>query len=160
MKNSKNLYADYYQAYLAVDCIIFGFDGDGLKVLLVKRAMEPEVGKWSLMGGFIDKNESIESGAKRVLYKLTGLENIFMKQLYVFGEPTRDPVARTISVAYYALINILNHNERLVKEHGAHWFPISEIPKLIFDHREMMDKALLALKEDVKNRPIGFELLP
>jgi len=160
MKEKKNLYNDYHQVYLAVDCIIFGFDGSDLKVLLIKRGIEPEVGKWSLMGGFIDKNESIESGAKRVLHKLTGLENIFMKQLYVFGEPGRDPVARTVSVAYYALINILNYDEKLVREHGAHWFPINEIPKLIFDHRAMMDKALSALKEDVKTRPIGFELLP
>jgi 8-oxo-dGTP diphosphatase len=156
----KDLYKDIHPVYLAVDCIIFGFDGNDLKVLLIKRGFEPEIGKWSLMGGFINKNESIDDGAKRVLQNLTGLKNVFMKQLYIFGDIGRDPVARTVSVAYYALINIHDYDKTLVKKHGAHWFRISEVPKLIFDHKEMMTKAIEALKKDAKYSPVRHELLP
>lgn len=156
----KNLYSNQDQMYLAVDCIIFGFDGENLKILLVKRGMEPEIGKWSLMGGFVRANRSIEEEAKRILKSLTGLSDIFMKQLFTFGEVKRDPVARTISVAYYALINIHNYNHKLVRDHGAHWFPVNGVPKLIFDHKEMIDQAMTALREDTMKRPIGFELLP
>lgn len=159
MKERHN-YSNHDQMYVAVDCIIFGFDGSDLQILLIKRGFEPEAGKWSLMGGFVNQDKSIDEEAKRVLRSLTGLSDIFMKQLYVFGNTKRDPVARTISVAYYALINIHNYNEKLVRDHGAHWFPLDEIPSLIFDHREMIDKAILALREDARTRPIGFELLP
>jgi 8-oxo-dGTP diphosphatase len=155
-----NYYSNHDQMYVAVDCIIIGFDGNGLQILLIKRGFEPEAGKWSLMGGFVDQDKSIDEEAKRVLHSLTGLSDIFMKQLYVFGNTKRDPVARTISVAYYALINIHNHNEKLFKDHGARWFPINKIPSLIFDHKEMIGKAIWALKEDARTRPIGFELLP
>jgi 8-oxo-dGTP diphosphatase len=158
--NKKNLYEKNDKVYLAVDCIIFGFDGNNLKVLLIKRGMEPETGKWSLMGGFIKKNESTDDGAKRVLKNLTGLKDIFMKQLYAFGEIKRDPVARTVSVAYYALINIHNFDKNPVNEHGAHWFPIDEIPKVIFDHKEMITLAIEALKKEAKYSPVRFELLP
>lgn len=156
----KNFYSNQDQLYVAVDCIIFGFDGTDLKILLIKRGFEPEAGKWSLMGGFVNQDKSIDHEAKRVLYSLTGLSDIFMKQLYIFGNPDRDPVARTVSVAYYALINIHNYNEKLLKDHGARWFPINKIPSLIFDHSAMIDKAIWALKEDARTRPIGFELLP
>ena len=156
----QNLYKNFDPVYLAVDCIIFGFDGNDLKVLLIKRGMEPEIGKWSLMGGFIHKNESIEDGAKRILQKLTGLKNVFMKQLHIFGDVDRDPVARTVSVAYYALINIHDYEKTLVKEHGAHWFRLDEVPKLIFDHKEMMASAIEGLKKDARYSPVRFELLP
>jgi 8-oxo-dGTP diphosphatase len=155
-----DLYKKIDTVYLAVDCIIFGFDGNDLKLLLIKRGFEPEIGKWSLMGGFVNKNESIEEGAQRVLEKLTGLKNIFMKQLHVFGETSRDPVARTVSVAYYALINIRDYDKGLVKKHGAHWFTIKEIPRLIFDHSEMISKSIEALRKDAKYSPVRFELLP
>jgi 8-oxo-dGTP diphosphatase len=160
MKSNNHLYNKIDPLYLAVDCIIFGFDGNDLKVLLIKRGFEPETGKWSLMGGFINKNESIEDGTKRVLQNLTGLKNIFMKQLYAFGETNRDPVARTVSVAYYALINIHDYDKELVKEHGASWFTINKIPQLIFDHGEMLSTAVEALKKDAKYSPVRFELLP
>jgi len=160
MNNNKLLYKNIDPVYLAVDCIIFGFDGNDLKLLLIKRGFEPEIGKWSLMGGFVNKDESIEEGAQRVLEKLTGLKNIFMKQLHIFGETGRDPVARTVSVAYYALINIHDYDKGLVKEHGARWFTIKGIPRLIFDHSEMISKAIEALRKDAKYSPVRFELLP
>lgn len=158
--SSQTPYSKYQKIHLAVDCIIFGFDGTTLKILLVKRGLEPEIGKWSLMGGFVRENQSIDDEAMVVLKKLTGLSNIFMKQLYVYGEVNRDPISRVASVVYYALINIHTHDKNLLKEHGAQWFPVNQIPELIFDHKEMVNKALSALKADTQSRPIGFELLP
>lgn len=144
---------------VAIDCIIFGFDQDDLKLLLTKRSFEPEKGKWSLIGGFVKENESLDDATKRILTKLTGLRNIFMEEVKVFSEVDRDPVERTISVAYYALIKI-NETLKISADYGAHWFSINEIPELIFDHRDMVDAAHHKLKSMAKHQPIGFELLP
>jgi ADP-ribose pyrophosphatase YjhB (NUDIX family) len=144
---------------IAVDCIIFGFDKNQLKLLLTKRAIEPEIGKWSLIGGFVAKDESLDDAAARILFKLTGLKNIYMEEVKVFSEINRDPVERTISVAYYALIKI-NKSLKLSEEYGAQWFPIDKIPPLIFDHLDMVKAAQQKLKTIAKHQPIGFELLP
>ena len=107
----KKNYSQYPKHLLAVDCIIFGFDGNNLKILLIKRNFEPKMGEWSLMGGFIGDNETLDSAANRVLNSLTGLENIYLEQLRVYSEIEREPTARIISVSYYALINIENNFE-------------------------------------------------
>lgn len=117
---------------VALDCIIFGFDQNELKLLLIKRGFEPEKGKWSLMGGFMGGDENLDAAAEKVLHQLTGLKKVYMEQLFVFGEIERDPAERTISVAYYALINIRDHDKELVNKFGAEWYPISNIPDLIF----------------------------
>lgn len=155
-----NNYRSEDKVLLAVDCIIFGFNKDALKILLVKRNFEPEQGKWSLIGGFLKKEEHLDQAAKRVLNTLTGLENIYMEQLYTFSKLDRDPAERTLSVAYYALID-LNSNDP-VKPHykTAQWFELKNIPQLIFDHQKMVDKAVARLRRRALNRPIGFELLP
>ncbi len=145
---------------LAVDCIIFGFDGTGLQALLVKRDLVPMSGKWSLMGGFVQKEESVDNAAKRVLTQLTGLKNIFMEQLSCYGATHREPGGRVVSIAYFALINIEDHSAELQQEHNAKWFALSKVPKLIFDHKEMVDQAIERLRQRVANRPVGFELLP
>lgn len=145
---------------VAVDCIIFGFDEEGLKLLLLQRTFEPASGKWSLMGGFLRKDESIEDAASRVLQNLTGLTNVYMEQLSAFGDLERDPGARVISVAYYALININNYDKDLVKHHNAHWVKITDLPELIFDHKQMVDKALRRLRRKASTQPVGFNLLP
>lgn len=145
---------------LAVDCIIFGFDDENLKVLLIKRDFEPEKGKWSLMGGFLKKNETLDDAASRILNKLTGVHDIYMEQLYSFSDINRDPVERTISTSYYAIINIENHNKELTKNHHAKWFDVSKIPNLIFDHKIMLEKAIRRLRRRTSINPIGFELLP
>ncbi len=145
---------------VALDCIIFGFDEAELKLLLLKRKFEPARGEWSLMGGFLRESESLDEAACRILNQLTGLTNIYMKQLFTFGEVDRDPGARTISVAYYALIKINETNRMLVEEHGAEWISTNHLPSLIFDHNMMVKKALEALKRRVSREPIGFELLP
>lgn len=145
---------------LAVDCIIFGFDNEDLKVLLIKRDLEPEKGKWSLVGGFLKKDETLETAATRILNLYTGLDDIYMEQVSTFSEVDRDPVERTISTAYYALINIKKHNQKLIHQFSAQWFSISEAPKLIFDHDKMVQCALSRLRERASTKPIGFELLP
>lgn len=153
-------YLNKAQVLVAVDCIIFGFDENELKLLLIKRGFEPEQGKWSLMGGFLRKEENLNSAAERVLHQLTGLNEVYMEQLQVFGAIKRDPVERTVSVAYNALINIHNHDQELVNKFSAEWFPISKIPDLIFDHNQMVTAAINHLRHKVSHQPIGFELLP
>lgn len=155
-----NSYSSEDKVLLSVDCIIFGFDNEGLKILLIKRDFEPEKGKWSLMGGFLKKEESLNDAATRVLNHYTGLQNIYMEQLYAFSEVDRDPVERTISVAYYALINIENHNTELIKNYHAEWFNIANMPKLIFDHDDMVAHAMRRLRYRTSTKPVGFELLP
>lgn len=148
------------KVFLAVDCIIFGFDDEDLKVLLIKRDFEPAKGEWSLMGGFLKKNETLDESASRILKTLTGMNDIYMEQLYSFSEVDRDPFERTISTSYYAIINIQNHNEELIENYNAKWFSLSKFPNLIFDHNKMLDKAIKRLRRRTSINPIGFELLP
>ena len=153
-------YTENHKHYIAIDCIIFGFDEGELKILLHKRKFEPEKGKWSLMGGFLQPDESIDNAARRILQGCSGLTNLFMEQLFIFGEIDRDPGERVVSVAYFALIRIEDCNKEFNQGTTAHWWPISQKPNLIFDHDKMVEKALESLKVRSKYRPIGFELLP
>ncbi|GAA5520134.1 NUDIX hydrolase [Aliifodinibius salicampi] len=153
-------YKNHDHILVALDCIIFGFDRSGLKLLLIKRDFEPEKGNWSLMGGFLNRDESLDDAANRILHKLTGLKNVYLEQLYGFGEVDRDPVERTISIAYYALINIRSHDKELMDKYDARWFPIDDLPDLIFDHGEMVKAAKSRLKYRASHEPVGFELLP
>jgi ADP-ribose pyrophosphatase YjhB (NUDIX family) len=146
--------------YVAVDCIIFGFYQGELNLLLLKRTFEPAKGEWSLMGGFLEKEESIDQAAKRVLFELTGLDNVYMDQVGIFGEINRDPGERVLSAAFYALMNIDDYDSELAKIHNAHWVKITELPPLIFDHPEMVNKALDILQRKAATEPIGFKLLP
>jgi ADP-ribose pyrophosphatase YjhB (NUDIX family) len=155
-----NKYTSHDRILVAVDCIIFGFDGQQLKALLIKRGFEPEKGRWSLMGGFVNQDESTDDAAIRVLHQLTGMDNIYMEQLYCFSDVDRDSAGRVLSIAYFALINIENYNVQLEQDHEARWFPLDKMPALIFDHNQMVEKARERLKLKVSNHPIGFELLP
>src|SRR3954453_10507505 len=110
-KKSIAEYKQHDRFLLAVDCIIFGFDGEQLKALFIKRAFEPGLGKWSLMGGFVGHDESVDEAAERILNQLTGLSNIYMEQLNCFGEVNRDPGGRVVSIAYFALINITDYGD-------------------------------------------------
>ena len=145
---------------VATDCIIFGFDGWDIKLLLVQRGIEPEKGKWSLMGGFIQSHESTDDAANRVLAQLTGLKNGYMDQFQVFGKPDRDPVERTLSVAYFALIDINRYEKQISSEHHAEWFLLDEMPELVFDHAEMVKLAKRQLRYKAALHPILFQLLP
>jgi 8-oxo-dGTP diphosphatase len=153
-------YSKQARLLLAVDCIIFGFDGEELKLLLIKRGMEPEKGKWSLMGGFVLPEEETEKAAARILKQLTGMEGVYLEQLYLFSDPGRDPAERTASVAYFALVNIHDYENQLNEEYRAEWFPIHKIPRLIFDHPEMVRMAKGKLQYKAAFHPILFELLP
>jgi 8-oxo-dGTP diphosphatase len=153
-------YPEQARVFMAVDCIIFGFDGKELKILLVQRALEPHLGSWSLMGGFVFNNETVQQAAARVLQTRTGLSNVYLEELSSFSEPTRDPVERTISVAFFALIDINKYKKQITDDFHAEWFAINNHPQLIFDHKQMVEKAKARLRYKAAFHPILFELLP
>ncbi len=156
------LYSEHTRHLVAVDCIIFGYDilEKEIKLLLVKRDFEPARGRWSLAGGFVRDNESLDGAASRVLVSLTGLRDVYMEQCYTYGDAERDPGARVISVSYSALIKIKDPDLELKIQHGAHWHSLARLPELIFDHSGMVSKAMNELRMKVKIKPVGFELLP
>src|ERR1041384_7328881 len=151
----------YSRAALTVDCVVFGFDEGELKVLLIQRALEPFKGTWALPGGFVRVDETIDDAARRELGEEAGLKDVFLEQLYTFGEVNRDPRERVVSVAYSALVNLAAHDTQAATDAAdARWFPVSKIPKLAFDHADILATALARLKGKVRYEPIGFELLP
>ncbi|HLN74319.1 MAG TPA: NUDIX domain-containing protein [Prolixibacteraceae bacterium] len=153
-------YKGHPRHYVSVDCVILGYQEDEIKLLLYPRSFEPYKGKWSLLGGFVQDNESADEAAARILKQTTGLEKIFLEQVGTFSDPNRDPEARVISVAYYALIRIDLHDEERVKENGAYWVPVRKLPHLIFDHQQMYEKALIRLQQKASYSLCGSELLP
>ena len=153
-------YSQHSKVWVSVDCIIFGFDEGTLRVLIGRRHMDPGRGEWSLYGGFVRSDESINDAANRVLYDLTGLRNLYMRQVGAFGSVDRDPGERVISIAYYALINVKDYEDELRKEHGVEWVNIDEIPELYSDHNEMIRKARKLMRQKISSEPIGFRLLP
>lgn len=153
-------YAEQASLLLAIDCIIFGFDGADIKLLLIQRGFEPEQGKWSLMGGFLQPYETLDEAANRILKQLTGLEGVYMEQLHTFGKPDRDPEERTVSVAYFALIDIHRYEKQLSDQYHAEWFLLRKKPTLIFDHDDMVQCAQKQLRYKAALHPLLFELLP
>ena len=153
---------EYPRPALTVDCVIFGLDeSTQLKILLIRRGHEPFKGNWALPGGFVDMNETLESAALRELYEETGVKDLFIEQLYTFGDPDRDPRGRVVSVAYYALVNLEDHPvEPKSDAEGVGWFPINALPRLAFDHMKIFTGALNRLRAKVRYQPVGFELLP
>jgi len=154
-------YREYPKHFIAIDVIIFGFDKNKLKLLLVKRLFEPGKGRWSLMGGFLGKEESLDQAAHRILHQLTSLQDIYLEQLYTYGDVNRDPAGRVVSVAYYALIDLDKfRSEKISENDQACWFNLNQLPDLLFDHEMMVDKALRRLRRKSRTQPVGFELLP
>ncbi len=151
----------YPRAALTVDCVVFGFDEGELKVLLIQRALEPFKGRWALPGGFVHVEEALDEAARRELAEEAGLKDVFLEQLYTFGVVDRDPRERVVSVAYYALVKLSDYRAKAATDAAnAAWFPISEVPRLAFDHADILATALARLKGKVRYQPIGFELLP
>ena len=152
----------YPRPGLAVDCVVFGLDEqDLLKVMLIQKDIPPFKGQWALPGGFVRIEETLEAAALRELREETGIENVFLEQLYTFGDIDRDPRERVVTVAYYALVNLSEHRiEATTDASDAAWFPVLDVPKLAFDHNKIMATALARLKGKVRYEPIGFELLP
>ena len=153
-------YIEHSKVWLSVDCIIFGFDEGKLKILIGKRQMDPGRGEWSLYGGFVASDESVDDAATRTLYELTGLRNLFMRQVGAFGKVDRDPGERVVSIAYYALINVKDYDDELRLQHGVKWVDINEIPQLYSDHNEMVRKARKLMQQKLAQEPVGFRLLP
>jgi 8-oxo-dGTP diphosphatase len=146
---------------LSVDCVVFGLDQEGLQVLLVKRALDPFRGRWALPGGFVHVDESVDEAARRELSEETGLDRIFLEQLYTFGDVDRDPRERVVTVAYYALVNLRDHRLHAATDaESAAWFDVGDLPRVGFDHARIVETALGRLKGKVRYQPIGFELLP
>lgn len=158
--NNTNIYTAKQDILVAVDCIIFGFDSKNLKLLLFKRKLEPSKGLWSLIGAFINDDQSIDDGAKQILFETTGLKNIYLEQLKTYGDVHRDIAGRVISIVYYSLISVNKFELESVEKYDAHWFDLNEIPELIFDHGEMVKDAIKQLRTKAKHQPIGFNLLP
>lgn len=152
---------EYPRPALTVDCVVFGMDEDDLKVLLIQRDLEPFAGKWALPGGFVRMDESLEEAARRELVEEAGVSNVFLEQLYTFGDVDRDPRGRVVTVAYYALVKLSDHNVKAATDaRNAAWFAIDDVPALAFDHERILEAAHQRLQGKVRYQPIGFELLP
>lgn len=157
---SENRYCyKYPHPSVTADCVIFGFDGVSIKVLLVQRGIEPYKGKWAFPGGFMQIDETVEECARRELEEETGLKNASVEQFYTFSDVNRDPRERVITVAHYALVR-LSEVKGGDDAASAQWFAESEIPSLAFDHDRILRMARNCLKERICFEPIGFELLP
>lgn len=156
--------SEYPRPAVTVDLVIFTIAEDDLKVLLIKRGGEPFLGKWALPGGFVGIDESLETAAARELQEEAGVTNIYLEQLYTFGEPGRDPRGRVISVAYFALIDA--EQQRIVASSDAtdaQWFSVFDRrlgAKLAFDHRKILDYAVWRLRNKIEWTTVGYELLP
>jgi len=144
---------------VAVDCIIMGFRDNELNILIARRPFEPLKGGWSLMGGFVNSNESADEAAARVLNEFTGIDDIFMEQVKAYGEINRDLGERVISIAYYALVNIELFDTTLAEKYDAKWVRLSLLPELIFDHNKMVKDTINILQRKAAIKPIGFNLL-
>ncbi|MBP6385690.1 MAG: NUDIX hydrolase [Pseudarcicella sp.] len=155
-----SLYKEQVKLLVALDSVIFGFDGETLKILLVKRGIETDKDTWSLMGGWLKSDESLDNAAERIVHELTGLNNVYLEQITVMGEPNRDPVERTVSVIYYALINVADYNEQISEKYNAKWFSLEEMPNMLYDHDKIVKLASDKLKYKAAFHPVGLELLP
>ena len=157
------MFSSYYSNkdthLVAVDCIIMGFIDNELVILLTRRPFEPLIGGWSLMGGFVNLEESINSAAARVAAEFTGIENIYMEQVGAYGEVDRDLGQRVISIAYYALVNVDLFDTALADKYDARWVKISLLPDLVFDHNKMVKDTIGLLQRRAATKPIGFNLL-
>ncbi|MBD2188912.1 NUDIX hydrolase [Pseudanabaena mucicola] len=153
---------NYPRPALTVDCIVFGLDAElDLKIMLIKRDISPFQGQWAIPGGFVRMDETLEQAALRELQEETGIQDVYLEQLYTFGDLGRDPRDRTVTVAYYALINLVDQKIQAATDaREADWFPLSTIPQLAFDHNQILQTAITRLRSKIRYEPLGFELLP
>ncbi len=152
---------EYERPAMTTDCVVFGLDDEDLKVLLIQRDIPPFEGKWALPGGFVRVGESLDNCARRELKEETGLRDVFLEQLYTFGQPKRDPREHVVTVAYYALVNLVDHPPKADTDaRNAAWFPFEDIPRLAFDHETILETARKRIQGKLRYEPIGFELLP
>ncbi len=148
----------YPRPAVTADCVVFGLDDADLKILLIRRANTPFKGQWALPGGFAVVGESLEDTARRELQEETGLQNVFLEQLHTFSHPDRDPREHVVTVAYFALVNLFAHSVHASSDASdAAWFCIDDVPKLAFDHDEILKVAYGRLRGKIRHQPIGFE---
>jgi len=152
---------EFARPALTVDIVVLALDEEDLQVMLIQRDLQPFEGQWALPGGFVRVEETLEEAARRELEEETGLKDIYLEQLYTFGEVDRDPRERVVTVAYYALVNLEGHDVHASTDaRNAAWFSVNDLPELAFDHRKILDAAHERLRGKVRYQPIGFELLP
>jgi len=152
---------EFPRAALTVDCVVFGLDEEELQVLLIQRDIPPFEGCWALPGGFVRVEETLDEAARRELEEEAGVWNVFLEQLFTFGEVARDPRERVVTVAYYALVRLSEHQVRAASDaRTVAWFAIHDLPPLAFDHTTILEAAHERLRGKVRYQPIGFELLP
>lgn len=144
---------------LSVDCVIFGFEENKLKVLLIRSDLKKYKEKWSLLGDLIKPNEDLDSAAYRVLHQRTGLDDIFLEQVHTFGAVKRHPAGRVVTVAYYSLINVEHHKLKIL-DNELHWQDVKTVTDLAFDHQEIFDTCYKKLQKRIQEHPLGFNLLP
>ena len=152
---------EYARPALTSDCVVFGLDQDDLKILLIQRALPPFENEWALPGGFIHIGEDIDDCARRELVEETGLRDVYLEQLATIGTPNRDPREHVVTVAYFALVNLIEHPPTAATDaRNAAWFSFDDLPPLAFDHETILKLARERLRGKVRYQPIGFELLP
>jgi 8-oxo-dGTP diphosphatase len=150
---------DYFKVAISVDCVIFGFEDNVLKVLLIRSDLDTFKGKWSLLGDLVRPNEDIDDASYRVLRGRTGLDDVYLEQVHTFGALNRHPAGRVVTTAYYSLVNIKNHQLKL-SNNELHWHPVNELGAMAFDHREILDTCMMQLQQKVMEYPVVFNLLP
>lgn len=150
---------DYFRIALSVDCVIFGFEDNELKVLVIKCNLKEFRGKWSLLGDLVKPDEDIDAASYRILKERTGLNDVYLEQVQTFGKPKRHPAGRVITIAYFSLVNIKNHALKLA-DNELHWHPVNDITEMAFDHKEILQSCLLQLREKIEDHPLVFNLLP
>lgn len=151
--------SEYFQIAISVDCVIFGFDHNELKVLLIKSDLEDFSDQWSLLGDLVRPDENLDNASYRVLKERTGLDDVYLEQVYSFGEVKRHPAGRVITTAYYSLINIKDHQLKL-SHNELHWHPVNDISTMAFDHKTILNTCLERLRSKIDEHPIVFNLLP
>lgn len=154
--------SQYERPSVTVDVVIFSLIEEALCVLLVKRKQWPFGGMWAIPGGFVRMDESLETAAARELAEETGVRDVYVEQLYTFGDPDRDPRTRVITVAYFAIVPADAVDEPVAGSDAADtgWFPVDDLPELAFDHAAIVDYALTRLRYKLEYTMVGFELLP
>jgi 8-oxo-dGTP diphosphatase len=160
MPKKYNYPQDPEKPQVTTDMVVFKIIDNQLNILLIKRGTRPFKGMWALPGGRVNKGESLDKTAKRELHEETGIKNIFLEQLYTFGKPDRDPRGRVISIAYFALINQEPKLKATTDAVDARWFIVKKLPKLSFDHKDIIDYALMRLRWKLEYTNIVRNLLP
>lgn len=146
--------------FVAIDCAIFGYKDGELKLLLYPSLYEPYVGQWSLVGGFLNEDETVPNAAERIITERLGVDKLYMKEVTTFSNLDRDPVARVLSIMHYALVRQEDIDESGLHEIGAQWFPVDDLPELILDYDNMIEVAIRKLRKEANSQLLGKELLP